>query len=75
MQRLFRTQINALANEDSDADTTYHKRSYARVKSSSHVVPSPVINVPEKTNNLHIVRMRLVFIRIGKNVRADLLGQ
>jgi len=48
-------------NENSD-----YKRSYSRNKSSSHVVPSPTPILPEKTDNNYIVRIRLVFIHIGK---------
>jgi hypothetical protein len=52
--------------ENPDVGLTHHKRLYSRTKSSSHVIPSPMISVPEKKSNARFVRIRLVFIRIGK---------
>jgi hypothetical protein len=59
--------------ENSDMGTTYHKRLYSRNKSSSHVVPSSMIKDIQKQNkNTRIVRIRLVFIRIGKIIKKIL---
>ncbi len=66
MHRFFQPKTNLRSNENNDMGNNYRKRSYSRSKSSSHVVPSSMINIPENKDNAHIVRIRLVFIRIGK---------
>jgi hypothetical protein len=55
------------SNENNDMGSNYHKRSNSRSKSSSHVVPSP-IPILDKNDNTRMVRIRLVFIRIGKKI-------
>jgi hypothetical protein len=63
MRRFFPSQNSLQPNEMGD---NHRKRSYSRNKSSSIVVPSPTIDVIKHTSNTRIVRVRLIFIRIGK---------
>jgi hypothetical protein len=58
--------MNRFFSSKTTETTDYYKRSYSRNKSSSHVVPSPTTNILEQKDNTHTVRIRLVFIRIGK---------
>jgi hypothetical protein len=53
--------------ESNDMGNNYRKRSNTRNKSSSHVVPSP-IPILDKNDDTRYVRIRLVFIRIGKKI-------
>jgi hypothetical protein len=67
MRRFFPSQNSIQPNEMGD---NHRKRSYSRKKSLSLVVPSPPIDVLRHPTNTRIVRVRLVFIRIGK--RTDI---
>ena len=69
--RAFSQSKNALHPTDNpDMGTTHHKRLYSRNKSSSHVVSSSKIKSIDKQNkNTRIIRIRLVFIRIGKIIK------
>jgi hypothetical protein len=66
MNRFFPLKKNLNSTESNDTGSTHHKRLYSRNKSSSHVVPHPVENLTKKKSNTRVVRVRLVFIRIGK---------
>jgi hypothetical protein len=76
MSRLFPMKINLDANEIKDTRANHdYKRSFSRSKSSSYVVETPNIIVPEQTTTTtttittttRLVRIRLVFIRIGES--------
>jgi len=62
MHRIF--QQKSIESNDMGGNN-YRKRSNTRNKSSSHVVPSPIL-ILDKNDDTRYVRIRLVFIRIGK---------
>ncbi len=70
MRRFFPSQNSLQPNEMGD---NHRKRSYSRNKSSSIVVPSTPIDILRHTGNTRIVRVRLIFIRIGKRTHLFLL--
>ena len=67
MHRLFHSKVN----ENNEMTNHYPKRSTSRHKSSSQVLSTLWIN-PDAKDNARIVRVRVIFIRIGKrkNVRG-----
>jgi hypothetical protein len=73
VQRLFtinrssRSKQNHHSNENQDTETNNdHQRFHRRKKSPPIVVPNSTLNLMEKKSNARIVRIRLVFINIGK---------
>ena len=66
MHRFFPPKTNSQVNENHDKGNNYPKRFTSRTKSSSVVVPNLKTPIPEKNENTRYVRVRLVFIHIGK---------
>ncbi|CAF4419414.1 unnamed protein product, partial [Adineta steineri] len=67
MQRFFPSKSIRSSNESLDMGINHRKRSQSRNKSlSSHIVSTSRIDSQEKKTNARIVRVRLVFIRIGE---------
>ena len=69
MPRLFRSKVNLNANENPDPapSTLVSRRLYSRSKSSSNiVVENPLSILPPRMSSTRIVRIRVVFIRIGE---------
>lgn len=54
-------------NRSADYPMNYHRRFSRRMKSCSTVVPIPTFDCTDKYPNARIVKIRLVFIHIGKN--------
>ena len=55
-----------------DSENSGRKSFYPHCGSSSHALSNSVINIPEETNIIHIVQIRLVFIHIGKKNQTKL---
>ncbi|CAF2842061.1 unnamed protein product [Rotaria sp. Silwood2] len=66
MHRIFRSKKTHHSNENNDIENNCPKRLYSRHKSLSHVVPIPMIILPQDKTNIRIVRIRLIFIHIGE---------
>ncbi|CAF3630806.1 unnamed protein product [Rotaria socialis] len=66
MRRLLKSRKTVHSNENHDIGNPPQKSAYFRQKPLSHVVSTPLTPVPESSFNARIVRIRLVFIRIGE---------
>jgi hypothetical protein len=66
MHRFFPPKTNSQLNEAYDMGSNYPRRLTSRTKSSSVVVPNLKALTQEKNENTRYVRVRLVFIHIGK---------
>ncbi|CAF1090090.1 unnamed protein product [Rotaria sp. Silwood1] len=66
MHRIFRSKKTQHSNENNDIGNNYSKRLYSRHKSLSHVVPIPMIKLPQDKTNIRMIRIRLIFIHIGE---------
>ncbi|CAF0969431.1 unnamed protein product [Rotaria sordida] len=66
MHRICQSKKIQHSNETNDIGNNYLKRLNCRHRSLSHVVPVPMIKVPEHKTNIRIVRIRLIFIHIAE---------
>ena len=67
MPRFFHTKVNLNNNDTPDPSASHPKRLYSRTKSSSNiVVENPTSALPLPTPSTRVVRIRVVFIRIGE---------
>ncbi|CAF4000135.1 unnamed protein product [Rotaria magnacalcarata] len=66
MRRLLKSRKTVHSNENHDTGNPPQKSGYFREKPLSYVVSTSLTPVPESSFNARIVRIRLVFIRIGE---------